>query len=283
MGKFENQDATFDAGFHEEAVRFGGSSLDDTAFNLAFSSGSERFDAKFDSGKNFDVEFGSVQIIDRGGVSVTIKGTKTGAVITVTDREGSSTAEILNGPVGARGEPGPAGAPGKDGYTPVKGVDYFDGKDGLDGLPGKDGVDGRDGYIPVKGLDYFDGEAGPSGPAGKDGVSVTHSWDGSVLTVESASGVSSADLRGPIGETGPQGEPGYTPVKGVDYFDGEPGPAGAPGNDGKDGNPGIDGKPGQDGHTPVKGTDYWTESDKAEMIRDVISALPVYAGEVVSA
>jgi hypothetical protein len=31
--------------------------------------------------------------------------------------------------------PGPAGKPGKDGYTPVKGVDYFDGK------PGKDGED----------------------------------------------------------------------------------------------------------------------------------------------
>lgn len=38
---------------------------------------------------------------------------------------------------------------GKDGYTPQKGVDYFDGKDG------RDGVDGKDGYIPQKGVDYF--------------------------------------------------------------------------------------------------------------------------------
>ena len=35
---------------------------------------------------------------------------------------------------------------------PVKGVDYFDGKDGVDG---KDGIDGKDGYTPVKGVDYF--------------------------------------------------------------------------------------------------------------------------------
>lgn len=43
------------------------------------------------------------------------------------------------------------GARGKDGYTPVKGVDYFD---------GIDGKDGKDGYTPIKGIDYFDGEMG---------------------------------------------------------------------------------------------------------------------------
>lgn len=38
---------------------------------------------------------------------------------------------------------------------------------------------------------------------------------------------------------------------------------------------------GQDGHTPVKGTDYFTDADKAEMVSAVIAQLPVYAGEVV--
>ena len=51
--------------------------------------------------------------------------------------------------------------------------------------------------------------------AGQDGVSATHSWNGTVLTVTSASGTSSADLKGDKGDTG---DPGYTPVKGVDYF-----------------------------------------------------------------
>lgn len=55
------------------------------------------------------------------------------------------------------------------------------------------------------------------------------------------------------------GQPGYTPQKGVDYFDG---------------------KPGVPGHTPEKGTDYWTPEDRAAMVQDVISALPKYAGEV---
>ena len=33
------------------------------------------------------------------------------------------------------------GEPGKDGYTPQKGVDYFDGENGKDGQNGKDGED----------------------------------------------------------------------------------------------------------------------------------------------
>lgn len=38
---------------------------------------------------------------------------------------------------------------------------------------------------------------------------------------------------------------------------------------------------GTDGTTPVKGTDYYTEDDKAEMVEAVIASLPVYNGEVV--
>ncbi len=43
---------------------------------------------------------------------------------------------------------------GQDGYTPIKGVDYFD---------------GQDGHTPVKGVDYFDGTNG------KDGFAETQS------------------------------------------------------------------------------------------------------------
>lgn len=40
------------------------------------------------------------------------------------------------------------GRDGVDGYTPIKGVDYFDGKDGTDGAPGADGK------TPEYGVDY---------------------------------------------------------------------------------------------------------------------------------
>lgn len=35
---------------------------------------------------------------------------------------------------------------------------------------------------------------------------------------------------------------------------------------------------GLKGYTPVKGTDYWTESDKAEIVDDVLAALPTWMG-----
>lgn len=44
-------------------------------------------------------------------------------------------------------------------------------------------------------------------------------------------------------------------------FDGPRGPAGAPG------------KNDTDGHTPVKGTDYWTAADKAEIVDDTKNAI----------
>lgn len=60
---------------------------------------------------------------------------------------------------------------------------------------------------------------------------------------------------GEKGEKGDTGEAGYTPIKGIDYFD---------------------------GHTPVKGTDYFTEADKEELVAELIANLPVYNGEVVT-
>lgn len=108
------------------------------------------------------------------------------------------------------------------------------------------------------------------------------------------------NIKGADGKDGKDGVDGYTPIKGVDYFDGKDGVNGKDGADGytpikgkdyfdgvngKDGKDGVDGKngiDGKDGYTPQKGTDYWTPADKAEMVNDVISALPKYNGEVVS-
>ena len=75
-----------------------------------------------------------------------------------------------------------------------------------------------------------------------------------------------------------KGEPGYTPQKGIDYFDGK---NGADGKDGADGYTpvkgvdyfdGADGKDGSDGYTPQKGIDYFTESEVAEIINKAAEA-----------
>lgn len=42
--------------------------------------------------------------------------------------------------------------------------------------------------------------------------------------------------------------------------------------------PTIAGEPGKDGYTPIKGTDYYTEADKTEMVNRVIAALPTWNG-----
>ena len=74
------------------------------------------------------------------------------------------------------------------------------------------------------------GPQGEQGPVGDNGISINHNWNGTILTITSASGVSSSNLQGPQGEQGiqgiqgeqgpqgPQGEPGATPQKGTDYF-----------------------------------------------------------------
>ena len=75
-----------------------------------------------------------------------------------------------------------------------------------------------------------------NGVDGKDGISVTHSWNGTVLTITSASGTSSADLKG---DTGPQGIQGPKGEQGVKGDTGETGPQGPAGQNGTNG---IDGK-----------------------------------------
>lgn len=112
----------------------------------------------------------------------------------------------------------------------------------------------------------FDGKDGQDG---NDGTSVTvksvseSTADGGENVVTFSDGKTLVVKNGKTGAAGADGKDGYTPVKGVDYFDGEPGKDGAPGADGK---------------TPVKGTDYWTTADRQQMVADVLAALPAAEG-----
>ena len=55
---------------------------------------------------------------------------------------------------------------------------------------------------------------------------------------------------------------------------GDKGDTGPQGIQGIQGPKGDKGDTGADGHTPVKGTDYFTEADKQELVTAVIAALP---------
>ena len=185
------------------------------------------------------------------------------------------------------------GPQGEAGYTPVKGVDYFD---------GKDGTNGKDGYTPVKGVDYFDGKDGQKGSDGySPTVDVSKVGKTTTIYITDVNGTEQATVKdGEDGANGKDGNPGVYIGSGdmpdgyfvqIDpngkplTFDdfkgekGEPGIAGEPGKDGEtphigaNGNwyvgavdtgvkaQGEDGKPGADGYTPIKGVDYFDGKD----------------------
>lgn len=82
-----------------------------------------------------------------------VEQTATGAVISITDKEGTTTATITNG------------KDGKDGV---------DGKDGKDGSPGKDGANGSPGTsVTVKSVSESTADGGDNVVAFSDGKSVT--------------------------------------------------------------------------------------------------------------
>ncbi len=67
---------------------------------------------------------------------------------------------------------------------------------------------------------------------------------------------------------GPKGDPGQNGSQGPQGATGPTGPKGEkgdPGQNGSQGPVGATGPKGADGKTPIRGTDYWTEADIAEI------------------
>lgn len=118
---------------------------------------------------------------------------------------------------------------------------------------------------------------------GEDGVSptVAISKVGTVttITITDVNGSKTATINdGETGAPGPQGPKGDTGEVGPQGPVGPTGPIGPTGPQGPQGDKGEPGANGADGYTPVKGTDYYTEADKAEMVDLVIAALPRWSG-----
>ena len=116
-----------------------------------------------------------------------------------------------------------------------------------------------------------------SGSAGNDGFSpiatVTQTSEGAAITITDKNGTTTATITN--GKDGDPGDQGPTGPKGND---GATGPQGPKGDKGDTGATGPAGNNGKDGKTPVKGTDYFTDADKAEMVNSVLAALPTWTG-----
>ena len=211
------------------------------------------------------------------GVSPTVKVSviSGGHRVTITDASGSKTFDVMNGKDGSGG--GGTGG-GADGVTFYPSIDSEGNltwtNDG--GLTNPDpvnikGQDGKDGYTPVKGVDYFDGGDG------QDGVTPHIGANGNWYIANTDTGVQATGSDGKDGQSGSPGADGVSPTVSVSTITGghrititdKNGTKTVDVMDGGDGSPGTPGQPGEDGKTPVKGTDYWTAADKQEIIDDL--------------
>lgn len=184
---------------------------------------------------------------------------------------------------------GPKGDPGKDGddyvLTEADKQEIAEMAAELVNVPGggeTPGVDGEDGgyYTPTvtqpnantmrvtfspsksdmpsvaaKDIDLPSGSPGADGDPGqdgKDGVGISTIKQTTTSAADGGSNVFTVTLT--------NGQTATFTVK-----NGSKGSAGTNGKDGSDGSPGADGKDGEDGYTPVRGTDYWTDADRAEI------------------
>lgn len=104
------------------------------------------------------------------------------------------------------------------------------------------------------------GEKGDKGDKGDTGATGATGADGTSVTVTSVSEST---------EDGGSNIVRFSDGKAIVIRNGSKGSQGAKGDTGAT---------GADGYTPVKGTDYWTATDKSEMVDDVLAALPTWTG-----
>lgn len=110
-----------------------------------------------------------------------------------TEEEWLASLKGETGNTGPQGEQGPRGLTGETGPQ------------GPQGIPGERGPAGADGYTPVKGVDYFDGEQGPRGEIGPAGPQGAKGDPGDDYILTAADKAEIADLID-AGFSDPQGD-----------------------------------------------------------------------------
>lgn len=121
---------------------------------------------------------GWVDYVIENAPTASVEETEQGAVLTVTDINGTTTATIYNG---ADGQDGQDGAPGQD---------------GRDGADGADGQDGQDGFSPI--------------------ATVSKSGNTATISITDANGTTTTTItdgtNGTNGQDGQDGEDGFSPT-----------------------------------------------------------------------
>ena len=98
----------------------------------------------------------------------TVEQTENGAVITITDKTGTTTATVTNGATGLQGPKGDTGAQGPKGDIGPQGPQGERGEQGPKGDTGQTGPQGSTGATGPKGDTGLTGPQGPKGDPGSD-------------------------------------------------------------------------------------------------------------------
>lgn len=185
---------------------------------------------------------------------------------------GATGAPGQKGDKGDKGDQGIQGVQGERGYTGMTGATGIKGDKGnagQQGVPGQKGDKGDTGQSGAPGVKGDKGDKGDIGNSGSNGVSCTHSWNGTELVITSASGSSSANLKGDKGDKGDIGAQGAKGEPGAPGQKGDIGVSGAPGQKGDKGDAGLQGERGYTGATGAQGVpgqkgDKGDKGDKGE-------------------
>ena len=151
--------------------------------------------------------------------------------------------------------------------TEFKFIADFSGAQGVRGPKGEDGKQGPQGDPGQP------GQQGAPGAPGKDGITPHIGSNGNWYLGDQDTGKPSQ------GKQGPQGEPGKDGQQGVPGASGKDGDTPYIGSNGhwyvgsRDTGKPSQGRAGTDGKTPIRGTDYWTDADKAEIKKWVDDAI----------
>ena len=99
-----------------------------------------------------------ITLFSAGGITVEIEQVEGGVNLIITDDKGEHVGFIADGKPGSqgeKGEKGDKGDTGETGATGAKGDKGEKGDTGATGATGPQGPAGNDGYTPVKGTDYW--------------------------------------------------------------------------------------------------------------------------------